>query len=189
MIYLQLFLSFLQIGALSFGGGYASVRLIQNQVVDLHHWISMTEFTDIITISQMTPGPVAINSATFVGIKIAGIPGALIATLGCALPSCVIVLILARFYYKYRQLNLVQGILALLRPAVVAMIGAAGLSILMTAFFGSSAVIPNLENTDAAGILLFAAAFFVLRKWKINPIWVMMGCGLVGMAIYPFLPA
>ena len=87
MIYLQLFLSFLQIGLFSFGGGYAAMPLVQGQVVTAHGWLSMSEFTDLITISQMTPGPIAVNSATFVGIKIAGIPGALIATLGCILPA------------------------------------------------------------------------------------------------------
>ena len=96
MIYLQLFLSFLQIGAFSFGGGYAAMPLIQNQVVDLHHWLSLSEFTDLVTISQMTPGPIAVNSATFVGIKIAGIPGAIVATLVCILPACIIVTNIAR---------------------------------------------------------------------------------------------
>ena len=90
MIYLQLFLSFLQIGLFSFGGGYAAMPLIQGQVVTLHGWLSMSEFTDLITISQMTPGPIAVNSATFVGMKIAGIPGAVVATAGCILPSCII---------------------------------------------------------------------------------------------------
>ena len=106
MIYLELFLSFLQIGLFSFGGGYAAMPLIQGQVVNGHHWLSMTEFTDLITISQMTPGPIAVNSATFVGIKIAGIPGALIATLGCILPSCIIVTLIASLYLKYRNLSL-----------------------------------------------------------------------------------
>ena len=83
MIYLQLFWSFIQIGMFSFGGGYAAMPLIQGQVVNTHEWLTMTEFTDLITISQMTPGPIAVNSATFVGMKIAGIPGAVVATLGC----------------------------------------------------------------------------------------------------------
>ena len=100
MIYLQLFLSFLQIGLFSFGGGYAAMPLIQGQVVTLHGWLTMSEFTDLITISQMTPGPIAVNSATFVGLKIAGIPGAVVATAGCILPSCIMVTILARLYLK-----------------------------------------------------------------------------------------
>ena len=87
MIWFQLFLSFLQIGLFSFGGGYAAMPLIQEQIVNIHGWLDMDQFTDLITISQMTPGPIAINSATFVGIRIGGIPGALVATLGCILPS------------------------------------------------------------------------------------------------------
>ena len=115
MIYLQLFISFLQIGMFSFGGGYAAMPLIQGQVVTLHQWLSMEEFTDLITISQMTPGPIAVNSATFVGIKIAGIPGAVVATFGCILPSCVIVTLLAKLYLKYRNMGMLQGILGSLR--------------------------------------------------------------------------
>ena len=134
MIYFQLFLSFLQIGLFSFGGGYAAMPLIQEQVTELHSWLSMSEFTDLITISQMTPGPIAVNSATFVGIKIAGVPGALLATLGCILPSCVIVTLIAKLYLKYRNMSLLQGVLNSLRPAVVAMIASAGISILITAF-------------------------------------------------------
>ena len=133
MIYLELFWSFFQIGLFSFGGGYASLPLIQHQVVELHPWLTMTQFSDIITISQMTPGPVAINSATFVGIQIAGLPGAIIATLGCTLPSCIIISILAYVYYRYRSLSMIQGVLSGLRPAVVAMIAGAGVSLFISA--------------------------------------------------------
>ena len=120
MIYLQLFLSFLQIGLFSFGGGYAAMPLIQGQVVTTHQWLSMSEFTDLITISQMTPGPIAVNSATFVGIKIAGIGGAFAATAGCILPSCIIVTVIARLYLKYRNMDLLQGVLQSLdRKSVV----------------------------------------------------------------------
>ena len=134
MIYVQLFWSFIQIGLFSFGGGYAAMPLIQGQVVTTHGWLSMAEFTDLITISQMTPGPIAVNSATFVGLKIAGVPGAVVATLGCILPSCIIVTILAKLYLKYRKLDMLQGILHSLRPAVVAMIASSGVLILITAF-------------------------------------------------------
>lgn len=95
MIYWQLFLSFFQIGLLSFGGGYAAMPLIRHQVVELHPWLTLTQFTDIVTISQMTPGPIAVNFATFVGMQIAGLPGAIVATLGCVAPACVIVTLLA----------------------------------------------------------------------------------------------
>ena len=90
MIYLQLFLSFLQIGAFSFGGGYAAMPLIQEQVVLQHSWLTMDSFSNLVTIAEMTPGPIAVNAATFVGTQIAGIPGAIVATLGCILPSCIL---------------------------------------------------------------------------------------------------
>ena len=136
MIYLQLLWSFFQIGLFSIGGGYATMPLIQHQVVELHPWLTMTQFSDIITISQMTPGPIAINSATFVGIQVAGIPGALVATVGCVLPSCCIVTALAYVYYRFKGLAMVQGILFGLRPAVVAMIASSGVSLLLLAFYG-----------------------------------------------------
>lgn len=181
MIYLQLFLAFLQIGLFSFGGGYAAMPLIQGQVVNTHGWLSMSEFTDLITISQMTPGPIAVNSATFVGIKIAGIPGALAATVGCILPSCVIVTILARLYLKYRSLDLLQGILASLRPAVVAMVAASGVSVLMTAFWPQGGIVP--EDTRWTLVIIFAAGCVLLKKWKWNPILVMLLAGVVNLAI------
>ena len=111
MIYLQLFFSYLQIGAFSFGGGYAAMALIQAQVVEKYHWLSMAEFGDLVTIAEMTPGPIAVNSATFVGTQVAGIPGALAATLGCILPSCIIVTLLAKIYIQYQNVKIMQDIL------------------------------------------------------------------------------
>lgn len=176
MLLVQLFISFLQIGAFSFGGGYAALPLIQNQIIDLHHWLDLREFTDLITISQMTPGPIAVNSATFVGLKIAGFPGAVVATLGCILPSCIIVSLIAYIYLKYRNLSLLQGILNSLRPAVVAMIASAGISILVTAFFGEEAVM-SLANLHLEAMVIFIICV-VLLKWRnMNPIWVMVLAG------------
>ena len=136
MVYIKLFLSFFQVGLFSFGGGFAALPLIQDQVVDVNKWLTLAEFTDLITISQMTPGPIAINAATFVGIRIAGVLGAIISTLGCILPSCIIVSLLGWLYFKYKNLPLMQGILGGLRPAVVALIASAGLSILILSIFG-----------------------------------------------------
>ena len=183
-VLLELFWSFFQIGLFSVGGGYAAMPLIQHQVVDLHGWMTMQEFIDIITISQMTPGPIAINSATFVGIQIAGLPGAIIATLGCVFPSCVIVLTLAWVYFRYRNLSVVQGVLGGLRPAVVAMIASAGISILVTALWNAGPISLNPADLDWIAAVLFVAALFVLRKWKLNPIWVMSGAGAAGLVLY-----
>ena len=182
MIYLQLFVSYLKIGFFGFGGGYAMLSLIQNEVVVQHAWMSNAEFADIVAVSQMTPGPIAINSATFVGMRIAGISGALVATAGCVLPSCVIALILAWVYYRYRSLSVIQGVLGGVRPAVVAMIASAGLSILLLALFGSEVISLPLLDLRALGI--FALALAALRIFKPDPIWVMAGAGVLGGILY-----
>lgn len=182
MIYLQLFISFLQIGMFSFGGGYAAMPLIQGQVVTGHKWLSMAEFTDLITISQMTPGPIAVNSATFVGMKVAGVPGALAATLGCILPSCIIVTLIAKLYLKYRNMAMLQGILTSLRPAVVALIGSAGIAILVNAFWGSNDKIA-LANTNWVMAGIFVVCLILLQKGKMNPIWVMVLAGVMKVVV------
>ncbi|SHJ29213.1 chromate transporter [Thermoclostridium caenicola] len=183
MILLKLFWSFFQIGMFSIGGGMAAMPLIQNQVVNLHHWLTLTEFTDLITIAEMTPGPIAINSATFVGIRIAGIPGAIVATIGCIFPSCVIVSLLAWIYFKFKELTVVQGILSGLRPTIVALIASAGLSIFILVVWGEDGFSTNPLTINLVSVLLFTVAIFILRKWKPNPIYVMLGSGIIGGAI------
>ena len=136
------------------------------------------------TIAEMTPGPIAINSATFVGIQVAGFLGAIIATVGCVFPSCVIVMILAFIYYRYRGMNLVQGILAGLRPAVIAMIASAGISLLIMALYGQRTLPSDLASFDGIALFIFVVGIVVLRKWKINPIWVMAGSGVIGIILY-----
>lgn len=183
MIFLQLFWAFFQIGLFSVGGGYAAMPLIQNQVVDLHPWLTMTQFADILTIAEMTPGPIAINSATFVGTQVAGLPGALVATAGCVFPSCVIVLTLAVIYQRYHGLTLMQGILSGLRPAVVAMIASAGLSLISMSFYGERAFptdAAGLANISLPAVGIFAAALLALRIKKANPILVMALAGVAG---------
>ena len=183
MIYIQLFLSFLQVGALSFGGGYAAMPLIQEQVVNSHSWLTMTEFTNLITIAEMTPGPIAINAATFVGTQIAGVLGAVIATLGCIFPSCIVVTLLAYVYMKYRNMSLLQGTLASLRPAVVAMIAKAGITILISAFFLDGTVTFIRQNICVSMILFFGIALILLRKFKVNPILAMVLCGVANVVL------
>lgn len=181
MIYLKLFLSFFKIGLFSFGGGYAALPLIQEQVVHQNGWLTMTGFTDIITISQMTPGPIAINAATFVGIQIAGIFGAIVATLGCITPSCLIVLTLAYLYQRYKNLPIIQGVLSGLRPAVVALIASAGVSILCLSFVGEESWPPRIENLQLMAIILFIGSLVGLRKFKLNPITVMLVAGVISV--------
>lgn len=183
MILLSLFLSFLQIGLLSFGGGYAALPLIQEQIINIHHWLDMSEFTDLIAISQMTPGPIAINAATFIGLKIADLPGALIATLGCVIPSCFIVTILAYLYKKYQHLSLMQNLLKTLRPAVVAMIASGAIAILQTCFFQGEA---SLSTFRFHMVIIFFTCVYLLKKKDMNPIMVMVIAGVMNVMTYGF---
>lgn len=178
----RLFFSFIQVGMFSVGGGYAAIPLIENQIVDTHQLMTLEEFTDLITIAEMTPGPISINSATFVGIRLAGIPGALICTLGCILPSFFICLALAHFYYKYRQIDGMQKILSAMRPGVVALIASAGLSILLLGIFGDAPT--SFANLRYVECVLFFLAFFLLRKYHLNTIQIIFGTGVVGTLAY-----
>lgn len=178
---IKLFISFLKIGIFSFGGGYAALPIIQEEVVDLNNWLTLSEFNDLITISQMTPGPIAINSATFVGTRLAGFPGALAATLGCVLPSAIIVGTISYFYKKYKNLDAMTNILYFLRPAIVSMILIAGVQILRTAFFDTNAI--AISNLDYLMLVIFGAALFVMYKFKTDPIKIMLASGAVYLLI------
>ncbi len=179
MIYFRLFLAFLKIGAFSFGGGYAAMPLIQAEVVNRYQWLCLSEFTDLVTISQMTPGPIAVNAASFVGNLIGGIPGAIAATIGCCLPSCLFVTLLAWLYARYRKLSLMQGILRILRPAVVAMILGAGLSILVPAVLPAGWAMHSLRDIEWRALFWFLLALFLLRRTKLDPVLVMVLTGML----------
>lgn len=181
MTYVQLFFSFLLVGLFSVGGGYAAIPLIQAQVVEAHGWLTMAEFTNLVTIAEMTPGPIAVNSATFVGIRIAGVPGAVVATLGCIFPALILVSVLAYLYRRYQSAPALDSVLSCLRPAVVALIAAAGLAMLGTAVLSGAAPAPG--NVQWASAALFCAALVLLlwRKW--NPILVMCLCGAASLAL------
>ena len=177
-----LFWTFFKIGAFTFGGGYAMIPLIQREVAERRRWLKDGDILDIVAIAESTPGPIAINSATFVGTRVAGLPGAIVATVGCVLPSCIIVLFLAFLYERYRGLGVVQGILAGLRPAVVALIASAGLSLLALALCGEGSV--SVENIQWLSVAIFAVGFVILRKWKLDPILVMVASGVAGLVLY-----
>ncbi len=188
MILLQLFVSFFQVGLFTIGGGYAALPLIQQQIVDIHGWLTLKEFADVVTISQMTPGPIGINAATFVGTKMGGLLGAVAATVGCVTPSVIIVLILAHIYLKYRDLSLIKGILGGLRPATVALIASAGLSIIATSFFGAKLNQIVFANIDPVAVIVFAAGLTVLRIFKkTDPILIILGAGALGLGLYSLM--
>lgn len=184
MLLLKLFFAFIQVGLFSVGGGYAAIPLIQAQIVNIHGLMTMEEFADLITIAEMTPGPISINSSTFVGTRLAGPFGAIICTLGCIIPSFIICLTLAHFYYKYRNFNGVQTILAALRPAVVALIGSTGASILMLGLFEADIFSFNVTDFKIIEFILFGGALFILRKYKASAIAIIFGSGIAGTIVY-----
>lgn len=174
-----LFISFIQVGLFSVGGGYAAIPLIQEQVVHTHKLLTMAEFTDLITIAEMTPGPISINSATFVGQRVYGTLGAVLCTIGVILPAFIICLTLAYFYYKYKNFSGVQTVLGALRPAVVALIASAGMSILVLALFNTDFNNVVLSEFRWIEFILFIGGFIALRKYKLNAVTVILGTGVV----------
>ena len=177
MIYLQLFFSFLQVGLFSVGGGYAAIPLIQNQAVAVHGWMTMEEFSNLVAIAEMTPGPISLNAATFVGTRQGGMLGAAAATFGCVAPSFIIVSLMAYWYQKYKKSHLLNSILDSLRPAVVGLIASAGLGMTQT-------VLKREEGTVSwLSAILFFGAFLILRRWKCNPILILCLCGALGLGL------
>ncbi len=178
-----LFISFIQVGLFSVGGGYAAIPLIQEQVVNIHKLLTMAEFTDLITIAEMTPGPISINSATFVGQRVYGTLGAVVCTLGVILPAFIICLTLAYFYYKYKNFSGVQTVLGALRPAVVALIASAGVSILVLALFNTNFHNIVLSEFRWLEFVLFIGGFIILRKYKLNAVSIIIGTGVIGTTL------
>lgn len=180
---LRLFYVFFTIGLFSIGGGYAIIPLIQEQVVNKYGWIPQQTFTDIITISQMTPGPLAVNTATFVGIQISGVPGAVVATVGCVIAGVFISLSLYRFFKKYQGSKFVFEVLNGLKASSLGLIISAAIVILLLAFTGNEQLSSHMAF-DWIAIFVFAGAFIAIRKWKVNPILVIAITGIIGGFIY-----
>lgn len=174
MIYWELFYTFFLIGMFTFGGGYAMLSLIQNRVVEVHQWIDASTFTDIIAISQMTPGPIGINSATYIGYSVTGdVFGSLIATIAVVLPSFIVVLAIAILFAKFKDNRWASMVIKELRPAIIGMIGAAALLMITPSNF-----------PDYTGWIIFGTAFIVSMWGKINPIYILLASGLAGWIIY-----
>lgn len=183
MLIWNLFRTFFLIGAFSFGGGLASMEVIRSRVVDQQMWLTNAEFSDIVSISEMTPGPLGINIASFVGVRVGGVPGTLAATFAYVLPPFFMILALAWFYYKYRSLTIVQGVLKGLRPAIAAMVVASATSLTISAVWGSRETIAWLQ-TNYVAIILCAVFLGLLRSKKLGPVQVILISGVVGAGIY-----
>lgn len=181
MIYLQLLWAFFKIGALTFGGGLAMIPLIEEEVVT-RGWISAAEFVNFIAVAESTPGPIAINMATYVGSELGGVLGAFCATLGVVLPSFIIILIIARCYEKFKKNTVVKGCMTGLKPCVVGLIGAAAISVFKTVFIPegfSTAIFTEAHLYVSMGI--FAVAMLMSVK-KLHPIVVVCFSAVVGIA-------
>lgn len=177
-ILIELFLSFLKIGAFSFGGGYAMLPFIEREVVDAKGWLTQTEFLDIIGISQATPGPVAINTATFVGYKTAGLPGSIVATVGVVTVSFILVLIASHYLIKFRDSVTLKNALRGMRPALVALILNASLSTARTAYL----------PFNFRAVLIGGVTLWLLLKTKTHPILTIILSAVMGIIFYGISP-
>lgn len=190
MIFLQLFYTFFKIGLFGFGGGYAMISMIQGEVVTRHEWLSSNEFTDIIAISQMTPGPIGINSATYVGYSAVvnagyshavGILGSTIATVSVVLPSFILMVLISKFFLKYQKHPIIASVFEGLRPGVVGLLAAAALVLMNGENFGTY----NWQILTS--IILFAGTFIASHRYKVNPILLIVICGIIGYVTFGYI--
>ena len=189
MIFLQLFYTFLLIGLFGFGGGYGMLSLIQGEVVHHYHWMTTAEFTDIVAVSQMTPGPIGINSATYCGytaVHNAGmgealaIMGSVTATVALVLPSLILMIVISRLFMRYMKTSMVQSLFVGLRPAVVGLLGAATLLLCNKENFGS----PTESVWQfSVSVVLFLVTFIGTMKYKVNPIRMICYAALAGLIL------
>ena len=181
MIYLQLFLAFFEIGAVSFGGGYAMLPLIKEEVLN-HDWMEIEEIINFIAISESTPGPFAINCATYVGMETGGVLGAVCATLGVVLPSLIVILLVARFYKKFKESKIVSSVMTGLRPAVIGLIGSALVSMILTVFLPNGFDFGGIVIPDLLVSLAIAIVMTVLVFKKVHPIIIIVLSAVAGIA-------
>ncbi len=178
MIYIQLLLCYLKIGFLGFGGGYAMLSFIYHEVVVRHEWISGAELADIIAISQMTPGPIAINSATYIGYNVGGMWGAIVATIAVCTPAMTLMILVTQFFIHLRHNPYVENVIRAMRPIVVGMIGAAGVTLIFPADDSSQSFI------DIWSWILFIAAFAASASKRVSLIAIIVLAAIAGIAIY-----
>lgn len=168
----DLFISFLKIGAFSFGGGYAMLPLIEDEIIKVHGWLSTSEFVDILAIAEMTPGSIAVNSATFLGYKVLGILGSIVATLAVILPSFIVMSLIFHFVEKFKKSPYVDWIFTGIRPIVLGLIAAAAVTVGKNAFI------------DLKSVLIAIGLFYIVTFKKLNPIIGIVLCGILGVVLY-----
>ncbi len=168
----EIFITFMKVGGFSFGGGLAMLPLIEKEVVINHQWLTAKEFVDIIAIAEMTPGPIAINTSTFVGYKVAGYWGALAGSIGVTIVSFILVILVARYFLRIKDAKETKAIFEGIRPAVLGMILSAGVSVGRTAF------------VDYKSVFIALLVLFSINKLKLHPILSILGAGVLGILLY-----
>ncbi len=178
----QVFLAFVRVGGLAFGGAYAAIPLVEQEVVVRSGWMTYSEFMDLLALDEITPGPILINSATFVGMKVAGIPGAIAATLGCIVVPCAVAMTLLLIFRKYKDTPVVKTIVLSLKCMALALIASTMIKL------GVQAVAPQAPSFDVAYgayvALVMCAAFYLINQRHLKPLYVMLGCGVVNVVAH-----
>lgn len=180
MMLLKVMFSFIKVCMLSFGGGYSAIPLVANEIVDVQKWMTYAEYADLLALDELTPGPIMINCATFVGMKVAGLPGAIAATLGCCIPPAIFCFILDLVYRKYREVPAVAVILQAMKCMSLALVTTTVIQLGINILFPAGTV--ALASLDIFSLVLFVLAFIFVRKDIVNPIIVLMGCGVLRLA-------
>ncbi len=183
-ILLSLAINFFKIGTFSIGGGYAIITLIEDLLVNQYHWLTLKEYTDIITISQLTPGPLAINSSSFVGLKIGGFIGAVIATISCTISGFIISLGGYIFFCCHRSNAVIMSVLHGLKSVATGLIGSAGAGILLLSITGHNELSTDSSKFDIWALSIAAVSLFLLRQYKINSVWLLALSATIGILIY-----
>lgn len=172
VVLFDLFYTFFKIGFFTFGGGYAMLPLMQREFINTHQWLTQSEFIDIIAIAEMTPGPISINAATYVGYKVAGVLGSTFATLGLVTPSLLMILIIARLFKQFKSSPLVKGILSGIRPAVIALI------------FSAVFILGKSVLVEIRAVMIALAAFLLLMGGWLDPVAVILVSAVLGVLLY-----
>ena len=173
----DIFLSFIKIGLFAFGGAYAVLPLIEEQMVTNTKWMTFTEFSDLVAIDELTPGPIIINSSTFIGMKLGGVPGAIVATLACVIPGCILALVLITLYRKYKEIPVISETIKTLKCMSVALIFSVLIKMFLNTVFAQSEY--TLSSVNYLSVVLIIVSFYVLRRYKTNPLLVMLVCGVI----------
>lgn len=181
MSLIKVFISFIKIGSLAFGGAYAAIPLVEKEIVENLHWMSYDEFSNLLALDELTPGPIIVNAASFIGMKVASVAGAIIATLGSIIPAFLIGLALIIVYNRYNKLSWLQNIVLSLKSMAIALILTTFIKLAIKALFINGQII--IDDISFYAIIMIAISFFLINKKKISPVLVMLGCGLVNVII------